>query len=249
LIFERTRGKVARFLEMEAVMGALLTVLLPVLVIDIGRFGSPDMLQRTIPFLQEIVTGLGTGILLSLMLFRIIRQYEEERWAPIAILMAALLSYVLAEGLGGNGVLSAATLGLFYGNITLHERAMPRRFFGIFTGMVEMIAFMAIGILIDMPYDMDFIIVSIGLFIIYLVMRYGVLSLSYKGRERTSFRQTLFMTLMTPRGMPTVAVLLAFAPAMTAIAPFALAFVMLSLLSTFLASKLSRHLIEADIQA
>ena len=52
------------------------------------------------------------------------KQYSEIL-SPVTLIASTILTYILAEELGGNGVLAVTTLGLFFGNVYIKRKLTP----------------------------------------------------------------------------------------------------------------------------
>ena len=62
---------------------------------------------------------------------------------------AAILSFILAENLGGNGVLAVTTMGLFVGNMIVKEKGSITEFASLFSLMLELLVFVLLGLVIE----------------------------------------------------------------------------------------------------
>ena len=65
-------------------------------------------------------------------MFKAMKRTYSEVLSPVATITAALLSYILAENLGGNGVLAVTTLGVFFGTITVKKKVHLQEFSSMF---------------------------------------------------------------------------------------------------------------------
>src|SRR3989338_7856369 len=106
--------KIVEILRIESIINTPLTVLIPFIIIDLMKTikveGSlviiTTLFEQLKPFITQFVAGIGAGVLVGLILGKIIKQGFNEKFSPLILLTAALLTYVLAENLGGNGVLA-----------------------------------------------------------------------------------------------------------------------------------------------
>ncbi|MBR9703442.1 hypothetical protein GOV10_05355, partial [Candidatus Woesearchaeota archaeon] len=117
--------KVLQFLKVEALINTPIMVLFPFLLIDFisaetsAFFTFVDFIG---PFLLQIIVGIGTGVLIGAIVFKAMRRWYSESLSPVAVISAALLAYITAENLGGNGVLAVAVLGLLFGNTYVKQK-------------------------------------------------------------------------------------------------------------------------------
>ncbi|MBD3248593.1 hypothetical protein GF336_00930 [Candidatus Woesearchaeota archaeon] len=205
MILAGAKTKLFELLKIEAILNTPLIVLIPFLLVDIiekvgGRFTVDILSEQSLPFLQQFVTGIGTGILIALIFFRFMKKYYSATLSPLAMITAALLTYTLSETLGGNGVLGVTTAGLVFGNL-YHVKHMKTllKFGEIFSEVLEILVFVLIGTVITLPLSFSFLFPATILFIVYLFIR--LLSVEIAFRKEYSFKEKLYMTLNTPKGI------------------------------------------------
>ncbi|MBD3310619.1 hypothetical protein GF351_05360 [Candidatus Woesearchaeota archaeon] len=199
-----SKNKVIEFLEIESILNTPMIVLLPFIFLDLmqtvaGEIVFEHLLEQILPFLLQITAGIGSGVLVGLVIFKGMRKKYSETVSPLAIITAALISYILAENLGGNGVLSVTTMGLFFGNIYVKEKAQLQEFSSMFTSALEIIVFILVGLTIKLPLDMGFYFRSLMLFAIYLIIRLTAIEIGF--RKEFTFKEKIFMTLNVQKGI------------------------------------------------
>lgn len=206
------KGRVMGILELESVFNTPLTVLLPFVIIDFtqGQTRITEVVELVLPFLTSIVMGIGAGIFIAVILFKIIQKKYSTFYSPLAVIVAALLAYVLAENLDGNGVIAVVSLGIFFGNVYVREKIALLSTESILTKALFIFVFVLIGLLIKLPLTKEFFISSIILFAVYLVIRYISAAVSFM-KDKISTKEILFITLNAPKGLSTVAVVFLFA--------------------------------------
>ena len=144
-------------------------------------------------------------IFVGLILFKIVQRAYTEVYSPLAVIVAALLAYVLAENLGGSGVLSVTALGLFFGNVYVKEKAALLTIEGVLTKALFIFVFILIGSVIKIQFTQEFFVTSGLLFLAYLVVRFmSVVMVTHSDKYR--FKEQMFMTLNVPKGIATAAV-------------------------------------------
>ncbi|MCK5107447.1 MAG: cation:proton antiporter [Nanoarchaeota archaeon] len=244
-------GKVARLLEIESIINTPLSVILPFLFLDlfynIGATINFSTLVETsiIPFLTQIIVGLGSGIFIGLLIFKLMRKKYSDQLSPIALITSALLTYIIAENLSGSGVIAVVALGLFFGNITVKEKSTLNEFSSMFSNSLEILVFILIGFSIAIPFDIFFFIRSILLFLIYLVIRYIAVNLTFK--DGYTKNEKLFMSLNISKGITVAVVIFSLMtlniPALNNILPLILIFMVYSIATSTLAGKFAPKLL------
>jgi CPA1 family monovalent cation:H+ antiporter len=186
-------------------------IIIPFMVLDFlqARPGSgffDVLLSQVNPFLLKIFVGIGVGIVAGFVLFKVLRSVYEAVHSPLAMLTAAVLSYGLAERLGGSGVLSVTAVGAIFGNVYLAEpvRGKLMEIESVFSRSLFILLFVLFGTILEVQYTWAFLVAGIGLLIVYLCARYLIVTLAL-GRK-TAGRVRAFMTLMSPNGAPAIAV-------------------------------------------
>jgi NhaP-type Na+/H+ or K+/H+ antiporter len=154
--------------------------------------------------------GIGAGIFIAVILFKIIQKKYSVFYSPLAVIVAALLAYVLAENLDGNGVIAVVSLGIFFGNVYVREKIALLSTESILTKALFIFVFVLIGLLIKIPLTKEFFISSLILFAVYLVIRYISAAVSFM-KDKMSAKEIIFIALNAPKGLSTVAVVFLFA--------------------------------------
>jgi len=202
----KAKNKVFELLEIEAVLNTPLIVLIPFIILDLieevgNHITVSTFISQVGPFILQVVAGIGTGVVIGLILFKIMSKQYSEVLSPIAIITAALLTYIIAENLGGNGVIAVTTLGLIFGNVYLKEKTQLHTFSTLFANSLEILVFVLLGLMVKIPTSSGFIIGSILLFIVLLLVRLIAVMLTVS-KEKYTFKERLFITLNAPKGIP-----------------------------------------------
>lgn len=253
------KQKTIEILKLESIINTPLTVLFPFLLLDLMQKVEFTIISALIdqlgPFLAKFAAGIGSGMLVGIILFKILKRRISKTYTPLTVIVSALLAYVLAENIGGSGVLAVTTLGLFVGNIyTKHKIREILTFESLLAKSLFILVFVLIGIVIKIPLTRQFFIKSGILFAAYIVIRYASVALSFRGKEiGFSFKEKLFMTLNMPKGIAVAVVAFTLAaynvPGTAAYVPgiktildltllFMLATIVLSAISMFFAKSL-----------
>ena len=250
-LFKGAKSKVFQFLEIESILNTPLIVLIPFLLIDFlsGKLGLGDITSQAIPFAREIIVGIGTGILIAVVLFKVMHKKYHPTLSPIAVLSGALITYLLSEALGGNGVLAVTAMGLFFGNVHLRHRIKMQYFSEVFTTILELLVFVLIGLIIKIPLTFQFFKTSLLLFAIFVAIRFVAVMISFKKGEYL-FKEKVFISLNVGKGIA-VAVL-AFSLATLAIEGLApildliLAFLIYSIIFSSIVVQFSKFLTKQE---
>jgi len=199
------KNRTIELLELESIINTPLTVLLPFVILDLvltlGQINFvTSFLSQVGPFLQQIIVGLGAGMLIGIIVFKVMKRSYSEQLSPIAIITAALLAYTVAENLRGNGVLAVATLGLFFGSVYVKEKSSLQEFSFLLSNSLEILVFILMGLVISLPLTFEFFMNSFVLFLALLACR--ALGVFYALRkEQFDFKEKLFAVLNMPKGI------------------------------------------------
>jgi NhaP-type Na+/H+ or K+/H+ antiporter len=201
----KRKSDIFELLKVESLLNTPLIVLIPFILIDFMasfevRLIFSKFIEQVGPFLQQFITGIGSGIVIGIIVLRLMKKKYSETISPLAIITSALLAYILAENLGGNGVLAVTTMGLFFGNVYLAHKVQLREMASFFANSLEILVFILVGLIVRIPFDLTFILKSILLFALYLGIRYAAVAWSYKG-YCFNFKEKLFMTFNAQKGI------------------------------------------------
>jgi len=193
-------SKLVELLEFESIFNTPFTVIIPLVILKLylGLLESAEVVA--ISFLQEIMTGVGTGLVLGLIAFRSMKKVYMEKLSPLVVIAVALITYTLASYLGGSGVLAVTALGIIFGISAVKEKESLQQFVSIFTNFLKIVVFVLLGLLIKIPLEMNFLLKSLLLFFIYLFIRFAAVNLTFKESD-LNFREKLFLSLNVSKGV------------------------------------------------
>jgi len=202
------KGKALTLLKMESIFNTPLTVIIPFLVLDlmqnITNTGLTEIVEQMLPFVMKFIVGIGSGVFVGIILFKIVQRVYAEVYSPLAVIVSALLSFVLAENLGGSGVLAVTALGLFFGNVYVKEKITLLGIETVFAKALYILVFILTGVIIQIPFTKEFFITSFILFTILVFIRFIGVWLAC--RPQYSTKDIVFMSLVAPKGVATAAV-------------------------------------------
>jgi len=193
-------SKLVELIEFESVLNTPFTVIIPLVILKLylGILDSAEIIA--ISFLREIMTGVGTGLVVGLITFRTMRDTYMEKLSPLMIVAIALVTYTLASYLGGNGVLAVTALGVVFGMYNIKEKEALQKFTSIFTNFLKIVVFLLLGLLIKIPFDADFLIRSVILFVLYILIRFAAVSITFRSSD-LNFREKAFLSLNISKGV------------------------------------------------
>ncbi len=205
IMLKSTSNKVINLLEVESILNTPIMVILPFIIVDILNnleisSVTSAFVGQTIPLLRQIVVGIGAGMIIGIVIFKSMKKVYSQRFSPVGIITAALLAYILAENLDGNGVLAVATLGLFFGNIYVKEKESLQEFNSMLSNSLVVLVFILIGLIIEINFDVSFLFRALVLFGIIILCRLVAVYFAL-GKEEFNLKEKIFMALSMPKGI------------------------------------------------
>lgn len=240
------KSKAATLIKLESVFNDTVNIVLPFLIVNLmqnltSRNFSGIMTQLT-PVIMQIIVGIGTGVFTGIILFKLVQHVYAEVYSPLAVIVAALLAYVLAQNLGGSGVLSVTALGLFFGNAYVKEKITILGVESVLAKALYILVFILAGLVIKIPLTREFLITSGVLFGIYCAVRFLAVFVSTRS---TNVHDLVYMTLATPKGITTTAVLFTLAtlniPGIETLLSMTFAFILYSIIISAITIALHRR--------
>ncbi|MFP4524688.1 MAG: cation:proton antiporter [Candidatus Woesearchaeota archaeon] len=208
IMLKSKTNRVIEFLEVEAILNTPIMVVLPFIILDVLQnvsVGVADAIAgQFIPLLQEVVVGVGAGVIVGIVVIKTMRHAYSQRFSPVGLITASLLTYILAENLQGNGVLAVATLGLFFGNVYVKEKESLQEFNSMLSNSLTVLVFLLIGLIIRVQFSLHLFLVSILIFLLLLATRFTTFSIFFskgKGDKRFNLKERLFMACSMPKGI------------------------------------------------
>ncbi|MBN1503123.1 cation:proton antiporter [Candidatus Woesearchaeota archaeon] len=202
-LFKTKSNRIVEILKFESVINTPIIVLIPFLILDLIKLEVnivSEFLDRIVPFLQQIITGVGTGIVVGIVVFKFMKKVYSKQLSPLTMITAALLTYILAEQLGGNGVLAVTVLGVFFGNIYVKEKESLQEFSSMLSNSLEILVFILVGFILSISVEPMFILKSILLFVIMIAIRFIAMQIVYL-EDHMNFKERLFMAVNCTKGI------------------------------------------------
>ncbi|MGB9748801.1 MAG: cation:proton antiporter [Candidatus Woesearchaeota archaeon] len=205
--------RVSELLKTESILNTPFTVIMPFMFYDFFKNLSSreadifNILEYSVPFVQQLIIGIGSGIFVGIIIFKFMRKYYSENISPIALVVGVLTTYVLAEQLKGSGVLAVVVLGIFFGNIHVKKKPVLQEFSSLISGSIEIIVFLLFGYLATFPNKTNLIITSLLIYVVSIILRFMSVTISL---SHYPLRDRIFASLATPKGISFVAVTITF---------------------------------------
>ena len=242
-------NKVFEFLKLEAHFNTPLVVLLPFIIIDFGKTFqelTPQFISKIWPLLQQFIVGIAIGVLAGFVMFKFMRKKYSAVLSPLAVVVFALLAYITAENLGGNGVLAVASMGLLFGAVHLSHKSQLQSFVSIFLNSLEILVFVLIGLIASIDLSADFFIRSILLFLVYIGIRLAAILFALRGMNFT-LNEKLFMSMNAQKGIAVAVVVFSLATlgigGIGTVLNLALAFMLYSIILSSIMMRISKFFI------
>jgi|TARA_B100001971_G_scaffold116440_1_gene107080 NhaP-type Na+/H+ or K+/H+ antiporter len=251
-IFRNAKNKVFEFLQLEALLNTPLIVLLPFIILDLKTTLKDELIISTfieqfVPLLQQFVVGIGSGVLIGLIMFKFMRKRYSVVLSPLAVITSALLAYIIAENLDGNGVLAVTTMGILFGNVYVKQKFQLREFASVFSNSLEILVFVLIGLIVVIPFSLEFFIKSVALFALHLIIRFSAIIFSLRGMDFT-LKEKIFMSLNAQKGIAVAVVVFSFATlnisGMDVILNLVLAFMLYSIILSSVVFRMAKFFVE-----
>lgn len=214
-IFGNRRNRDFEILKVEAIINTPLSIIIPVMFLQaiskketltIAEFtntGFGGWETLIIPFMQQVLIGVGAGIVAGYFIITILKKNYMENLSYIAIISAAVVAYVAAEVIDGSGVLAVTFFGLIFGNSNVRQKVEIKQFTSKISQIMALLVFILIGTMLLIPAE--FILKGTLLFVIYLVSRYIAVHFFL---ENCRIGEKIFITANAPKGIEVVVVIL-----------------------------------------
>ena len=245
-------NKVFELLRIESLVNTPLIVLLPFIILDLMKTIKMELIltkfiEQILPFLQQFVAGIGAGVLVGIIMLKFMKRKYSHILSPLVMITAALITYILAENLGGNGVLAVTAMGLLFGNVYVKQKLQLQEFSTIFSNALEILVFILIGLVIKIPFSLNFFFLSFILFIFYTMIRYIAIDFSLRTSKFTT-KEKFFMALNAQKGIAVAVVAFTLSTlniqGIELILNLILAFMLYSIIISTITIKLSNFFIE-----
>ncbi|MEK6869753.1 MAG: cation:proton antiporter [Nanoarchaeota archaeon] len=213
-LFGNAGNKVFEFLKLEALLNTPFVVLLPFIILDfkdaLKEGFTAQFIGNIFPPMQQLVVGIAAGVLMGLVMFKFMRKRYSAVLSPLAVIVFALLAYITAKNLGGNGVWAVASMGLLFGTVHLSHKPQLQSFASVSLNSLGILVFVLIGIIVSIDFSANFLIKSLLLFLSYILIRFASILFALRGMDFT-MKEKLFMSLNVQKGIAVAVVVFSLA--------------------------------------
>jgi cell volume regulation protein A len=196
-------------IDLESILNSPLTILLPMLFLDLvfiqpGALIEP--LKYMVIFWQMIAAGVGTGLLVGFAASKMVKGMMKE-YGPLLVIAIALISYALAENVGGSGMLSVAICGLIMGNMISREQGKDEmnKFDNQFSEMLRISVFTLLGAQVMLPLTAEGLNMIFTAFIFFLVVFFSrpifLMPILWRQRKTFTKKELILLNMISPRGV------------------------------------------------
>ena len=248
------KGRVSEVLRIEAIINTPLTVIASLtflnLLLTTGELGYRQISGSFLPFLNQFVYAVFVGVVFGFLIVFILKKSNLGNLNYIILITSAIITYVLAEYLKGNGILAVTIFGLIFGNYHFKKKLIYEKFVSIFSDALRIIVFILLGMIIVLPKDNIFIIKGTFLFLIYLLVRFLAVSISLK---EFRLKEKIFMCLNVPKGIDVAVIILMIISGaysgiggLTTVVSLSLLFILYSIVLSTIATRLEEYFLSYD---
>ena len=170
-------------LELESGSNDPMAYMLVIMFIGIIESGThsvdPSMLtDSAILLCRQLILGAAGGFLIGFLSVNIINRLksDNEFLYPVTMLSCAFFAFTITELVGGNAYLAVYLAGLVVGNHRIDLKRTITTFFGGFTWLVQILMFLALGLLVN-PRELPEVAVpaiALGIFMIIVARPFAV---------------------------------------------------------------------------
>lgn len=195
-------------LKIESIFNSPLSVLLPMVFLGLvamepGALFEP--MQHLSNFWLMLAAGVGTGIIMGLAVSKILKSVMKQ-YTALLLFAIALITYALAEIVGGSGLLAVAICGLIAGDLVIPGRRDVERFDDHLSELLRISVFTLLGASVALFMSPQQFIITIIFFLIVFFIR-PVFLLPTLGKKRKEFsrKDLVLLSFVTPRGISAAA--------------------------------------------
>ena len=202
-LFQTKSNRITEILKFESIINTPITVLIPFILLDLMVLDSNMMGNFTeyfIPFSQQIITGIGAGVFVGIIVLRFMKNFYSDKLSPLMLITSSLLTYIIAESIGGNGVLAVTVYGVFFGNMRVKKKLELKGFSNMLSNILEIVVFVLIGFLLPIDLSFNFILKSLLLFVIMVILRFISIEIVYLN-DHLNLKERIFISLNCAKGI------------------------------------------------
>jgi cell volume regulation protein A len=202
------REEVLTILKVESIFNSPLCLLIPVLFLDLIQRAPGAVIEPfkyLTQFWQLIAAGVGTGLILGLIISKLLRKMLKD-YSPLLSFALALVTYAAAENVGGSGMLAVGICGLVIGNRVFPFKEDMARFEDALSEMLRIAVFTLLGAQVLLIFEPRILLLEFIFFLLILVSRQVfVMPLLGELRPTLDARSKVLVNYVAPRGIPAAA--------------------------------------------
>jgi len=251
-MFKGIKNKVFEFLGFESLLNTPLIMLIPFIILDLKEalkddIGIAIIIGHLVPLLQQFVIGIAAGVLMGFVMLKFMRKNYSAVLSPLAVIISALLAYIIAENLNGSGIFAVASMGILFGVVHLSHKPQLQSFASIFSNPLGILVFVLIGIIVSIDFSANFLIKSLLLFLVYILIRFVSILFALRGMDFT-MKEKVFMSLNVQKGIAVAVVVFSLATlgieGIGTILGLSMAFMLYSIILSSIVLRIARFFIE-----
>ena len=201
-------GKALSILKIESIFNSPLTVLLPLIFLDVvalepGALFSP--LIYLSQFWQMIAAGAGTGLLVGVFVAILLKRMQKQ-YGALLLFAVAIITYALSENIGGSGILAVAICGLVAGKMLVKHKEDVGGFDDQISEMLRIAVFTLFGAQVSLFFGFQELQMILLFFAISVFLRPVFLVLTLGGARHQFTKSDLaLMSFVSPKGIASAA--------------------------------------------
>lgn len=200
--------KAINILKIESIFNSPLSVLLPMVFLGLVAMEPGALFEPMLHlsnFWLMLAAGVGTGIIMGLAVSKILKSVMKQ-YTALLLFAVALITYALAEIVGGSGLLAVAICGLIAGDLVIPGRRDVERFDDHLSELLRISVFTLLGASVALFMSPQQFMITIIFFLIVFFIR-PVFLLPTLGKKRKEFsrKDLILLSFVTPRGISAAA--------------------------------------------
>jgi cell volume regulation protein A len=209
--FRNTLSKVKKpftIINIESILNTPMSILLPIIFLDLVKL-EPGALLEPMKYVSQfwlmLAAGVGTGMLVGIFVSKIMKDMLKD-YTVLLLFSIALITYALAENIGGSGMLAVAICGLITGDLPFSQKKEIRYFDDHLSELFRISVLTLLGAQVMLSVTIAEIQLIMMFFLVAVLAR-PLFTIALLGKERKEMtKKELFMlSFIAPRGVSAAA--------------------------------------------
>ncbi|RMF91796.1 MAG: hypothetical protein D6733_00095 [Methanobacteriota archaeon] len=204
----KEHADVLTILKVESILNSPLSVLIPVLLLDLLSLSPGAVFSPSTYFSQfwlMVVAGIGSGVVIGFVISKILTMMVRE-YSALILISIALLTFGLSEQVGGSGMLGVAIAGFIIGNLAFPHKEKVREFQSEFSDMLRISVFTLLGAQVFLDLNPYLLAVELLFALLVFVVRPVFVTYLARGSEEEVGKEGFtLLKLAGPRGISAAA--------------------------------------------